>query len=78
MHHVIKLSKGVISMAGLVTVCTSVTWVEWEGTVWGLVITKGILLVTVWTLYTPMNVCTYKCMVLVEKIQWREDELGRS
>ena len=56
-------------MAGLVTVCTLVTWMEWEGVVWGLVITKGILLVTVWTIYTPMNVCTYKCMVLAEKIQ---------
>jgi len=67
MRHVIDLSKGVISTAGLVTVCTSVTWVEWEWTVWGLVITKGILLVTVWTQCIPMNVHTYKYTVLVNK-----------
>ena len=72
MHQVTDLSRDVISMAGLVTGCISVTWVEWEGTVWGLVITKGMLLVTVWTLYTPMNVCTYECMVTAEKIQGRE------
>ena len=73
-------------MAGLVMECTSVTWVVWEGSVWGtgLVITKGMLLVVVWTHRTPMNVCTYKHMVLTGKKLEREEAsledvgLGRS
>ena len=43
------------------------------GIVWGLVITKGMLLITVWILYTPMNVCTYKRMVTAERIEGREE-----
>ena len=39
----------------------------------GSVITKGMPVVTVWILYTPMNVCTSKCMETAEKIKGREE-----
>jgi len=49
MYHVADLSRGVTLTAGLVIGCTSVSWIAWEGVAWGVIVTRGTLLGTMWT-----------------------------